>query len=240
MKAQMLLISLFWTCASISSATSISTEELQLVASQFVIQSDRPFKTQVDLNDTEDPFINTMIGLTFLKNHAELPRSKYLEEQGVYFLNENAWDFFKERVSKIIFVSNGVDLCGVTSSSNSNEGAVVAFVRSKNKRTIYVCPAIQSVPDYDVAAILVHEARHLDSGYGSHVSCTKGAFKTSPSDVITACDNDVRGGGAYSISFEYLTRLSEDMTLDEDLRLLLKSRASFEMLNRFNVTVKFN
>ncbi len=131
-------------------------------------------------------------------------------------LKEQPYDFFKKRVSKIVF------------EASCDDSTTTAYVIHEQKQIIHICPREQEV--IDTAATLVHEARHLD-GY-RHVDCKRGLYSLQPGNG--ACDSSYELKGSYAINVDFYLKVASTSSVSPALRQFAKSNTLYYLTERFN------
>jgi hypothetical protein len=86
--------------------------------------------------------------------------------------------------------------------------------RNQGHGVIFICPEIQSFSAFEIATILIHEARHSDPGTPEHVDCATG--KADP--FRGACDRSFEQLGAYAVGAEFSLKVARDSTLAPEVR----------------------
>ena len=81
-----------------------------------------------------------------------------------------------------------------------------------------------------IAGIIIHEARHLEEGYNSHVACTN--------DTNLSCDSrlekNLNVGGAYSYNMYYYDHLRKYSNASRAAKRVAKKRMQYIFDNKFN------
>lgn len=81
-----------------------------------------------------------------------------------------------------------------------------------------------------IAGILVHEARHLEEGYNSHVPCHYNRDLTCDSRL----EEDLTSGGAYSYNILFLDELRNSPNTDRVVKRVAKKQMLNLIESRFN------
>lgn len=136
--------------------------------------------------------------------------------------------FFKSRISKIVLENYRGRYCDLDVDHNGVPifGTLAYVIQGSTEMTL--CPWSAENSPVDVAATLLHEARHVDGH--KHVPC-EGPLKNFEGNN---CDTSYADQGSYAINVEFWLNLTNTETLDPILRSSMRSQALSFLVLRFN------
>jgi hypothetical protein len=194
---------------------------------QYYFQSLKPLDFQsLTYCESDSAERTVMEGLIFLRQYGRLPSLGLPLDQNI--LGPNAWEFVKNRISRIHFRSEGEGMCGYQQPPNSKVASPIASLDSNNN-TINICESFKGLSPLMTASYLVHEAQHTSGFF--HVDCRQ--FQLAGAKI--ACEESYQGKGSYTAQIEFYLRLSRHRSLDGATRVSLKSLTIEMLLARFNV-----
>ncbi len=159
-------------------------------------------------------------GLSLLSTFDDLANEKDGFDQGI--LGRRPLDFLQERVKRVIFDSPAEQFC--------NESSAWAYVNGEDHEAgiLHLCPAIVDTTPLYIAAIFLHEARHMNGFV--HEICERGGFLRGTS----GCDKSFEQQGAHAVDVEFLIKVSRTKKLAPSIRKEARSRAIRNLIARFN------
>lgn len=105
-----------------------------------------------------------------------------------------------------------------------------AYVSSMDeKKVMHVCTSALTIDVVGLSSLIIHEARHVDGDQFKHRICLRGAHVDSES-----CDGSLLEKGAYAFQADYLLRLANSKTLNNDIRENARAGALTILSERFN------
>lgn len=175
-----------------------------------------------NLCDSKNPLYPMLKALMAMEDLPPLTGKTDAADQGI--IRGSPFDFFRARVRRIIFEPTSQSYCAIIGRSH-----VSAYAGTFGSGIIHICRTFTEDPFIDQMSDLLHEARHLDSGVGTHVQCNHGSFLG-----LRGCDATYEEKGAYAVGLEFLLKLSRTESLPEAIRAEARAKAVTDFANRFN------
>lgn len=198
-------------------------EEISSIIKIFTIQSNDEVTSNKGLRDCsyDSAMGATLGGIAFMSRFDSLPSLKKSIDQNI--IGSSPTRFLVKRAKTIQFVPNYYGSCR---PPNETGGYVSAYVHPYYP-AIYVCRESAAMDAFEMASVLVHEARHVEGHLHAH--CLRGYWKGD-----AACDERYEDKGSYAVGTEYYLRLSVHPEVSPTLKASARLMGITELWGRFN------
>ncbi|MGZ3724022.1 MAG: hypothetical protein ACXVA9_13860 [Bdellovibrionales bacterium] len=218
MLARLVILALISACSLSHAQTScLNSRDAIEVLNTFRFSSSDP-SNPVDFCAANSFARNLLEALLFLKS-LHWDRTDGGEfSRGI--IKSEPYAFLKQRVSRFVI-----------SSENSTQCSGKAGARNAGPLGVYICPLIAKWTPFELAAVMMHEARHSDPDYDNfaHVDCKTGRVNRGAGN----CDPSYEFAGAYAVGAEFAVRVAGDTTLPMDVRDEARRQALDDFYRKF-------
>lgn len=214
---------LFFSFCSGAANCKLESRFQKELQGQFQLLSVSNNSQSIDLCEEKNMARRLVEAIFFLKDLPQLNSKK--DEFNNNFLKKSPYGFFQEKVKVFIF-----DFDNTTSDCQKNSVAYVQGGSDRSLGQVYICPRIKRVEDdFEVASILVHEAKHLEGPHMVHQVCSEGINKGRFS-----CDGSYQRDGSYTVQIELAVKVWRTESLPMSLRMQARRSAVSGFISRFN------
>ena len=225
MKLLFFALALFLSISSLGSTCPLKERFQKELSSHLQLTTEDKNKNtnSIDLCDKNNLAQKTVEAIFFLK---DLPILNSEEDD----FNKNTfkgspYDYFKSKVKVLIF-----DIKNKTPDCQKEASAYVAAGADLSLGQIYICPTMQKMDrGFEIASILVHEAKHLEGPHVTHQFCSFGEYKGR-----FACDKSYGEDGSYTIQTEFAVKVWRTKSLPISIRRQARKFAISSFISRFN------
>lgn len=206
----------------------LDRRDVQELEEEFEWESKNEKFKEWDLCDSSNLTYKTFSALIYMKS-LKFNQTTFGPLQ-TNVIGRSPYEYFKDRVKKIVFQPNSDHDCNPTKKNNVIVWGFLAYARPDD-RSMNICEFAETLSQISLVKMFVHEARHLDGSKFNHIVCEQGNFSSS---AQKNCDESLEDNGAYAIGIEFNRKFFSTTTINPALRQEARNQSVIDLYSRFN------